>query len=151
MCFRNLQLQCRTLSPLCFIKQRFCYQFHSYGCCDHTAILPHKTHRGPEWCWWKQLYETLSLPYTQAVFCVDIHVLFENRKMHAYVHTQEEQTANQRRNTWNLKFPGTLSFWLQSGQFFAMTSHIGILYKQTHKLAHIITHLYINVCANNVT
>lgn len=77
-------------------------------------------------------------------------VHFENTKVHAYMHSQakpEGQTVNQRRNTSNLKFLGTLSFWLQSGQFFAMPSHIVILYKRTYKLAYIITQIYITVCA----
>lgn len=67
------------------------------------------------------------------------------------MHTQakpEGQTANQR-NTSNLKFPGR--FWLQSEQFLAMPSHRGILYEQTQKYLYIITYLYINVSAKNVT
>lgn len=91
-------------------------------------------------------------PILKLCFVLTIMSFLKTQKcMHTCTHKQSLKDGLQRRNTSNLKFPGTLSFWLQSGQFFAMPRHIGILYKQTQKLACIIIHLYINVCTKNVT
>lgn len=128
----NLQPQRRILFSLHFTDKGFCSQFHSHGRCDPSAALPHDTHRRVEGVLMETALRDLILP--PHVFCVTIHVLFENRKACAHIHTHEKSLQEglwieeeMHRTSHSLAYSvSELAVALVGVIFFAMTSHVWI-------------------------